>query len=163
MNKKNLVATLILISMVFITFAWADDDPETAKLKALCKEGNSTNIKSTDSSYACFKLGEKYRVIYQDNKIALEFYKKACDGDYMTACTNGGNLQYLKGTQHGPAWKAAKKMYQKSCDAGEDPACFNLGSINYREGRQKKAIKFYSQACKMGNKPGCAKEIRLKR
>ena len=154
MNKKNLAAILILISMAFITFAWADDDPETAKLKNLCKEGNST---------ACFKLGEKYRVIYQDNKIALEFYKKACDGDYMTACTNGGNLQYLKGTQHGPAWKAAKKMYQKSCDAGEDPACFNLGSINYREGRQKKAIKFYSQACKMGNKPGCAKEIRLKR
>jgi uncharacterized protein len=150
-NKINLAAILILISMIFITFASADDDPEITKLKNLCKESNAT---------ACFKLGEKYRIIYQDNKTALRFYKKACDGDYMTACTNGGNLLFMKGRSE---WKEAKKTYQKACDAGEDPACFNLGSINYREGRQKKAIKFYSQACKMGNKPGCAKEKRLQR
>jgi uncharacterized protein len=150
-NKINLAAILILISMIFITFAWADDDLETTKLKNLCKESNPT---------ACFRLGEKYRIVDQDNKTALKFYKKACDGDYMTACTNGGNLLFMKGRSE---WKEAKKTYQKACDAGEDPACFNLGSINYREGRQSKAIKFYSQACKMGNKPGCAKEKRLKR
>jgi len=38
-----------------------------------------------------------------------------------------------------------------------------LGQITYKEGRQKKAIKYYQQACKMGNQGGCAKAKRLKR
>jgi hypothetical protein len=95
--------------------------------------------------------------------VDIKFYKIACEADYMTGCTNGGILVMMQGTQYSPQWKEAKKMFHKACDAGEDTSCFNLGSINYREGRQKKAIKFYRQACKMGNQSGCAKEKRLKR
>ena len=57
----------------------------------------------------------------------------------------------------------AKKMFQKACDAGEDPSCFNLGTLSYKEGRQKRAIKYYKKACKMGNQGGCAKEQKLSR
>jgi TPR repeat protein len=153
-KKTNLAAILILISMVFITFSWADDDPETAKLKNLCKEGNST---------ACFSMGERFRVVEQDNKAALEFFRKACDGDYMTGCTHGGILLFMSGKHSSAQWKEAKKMFQKACDAGEDPACYNLGSLSYKEGRQKRAIKYYKKACKMGNPGGCAREKRLAR
>ena len=139
----------------FISFSWAGDDAETAKMRSSCD--NDKN------SVACFRMGERYRIVDRDNKTALKFYKSACGANYMTGCTYGGNLLHMKGTQYSPEWKEAKKMYQKACDAGEDPACFNLGAISYREGRQKKAIKFYKQACEMGNKPGCAKEQRLKR
>ena len=154
--SKNILKTILILSicMVFTPFAWAGDDDITGKKRAACDDGNSA---------ACFEMGERYRIVDRDNKTALIFYKKSCDAGYMTGCTNGGNLLYMKGTQYSKQWKEAKKMYQTACDAGEDPACFNLGSINYREGRQKKAIKFYKQACKMGNKPGCAKEQRLKR
>ena len=152
--KKNIIFNLLILGFctTFISFSWAGDDAETAKMRSSCD--NDKN------SAACFRMAERYRIVERDNKTALKFYKSACDAGYMTGCTNGGNLLFMKGRSE---WKEAKKMYQKACDAGEDPSCFNLGSINYREGRQKKAIKFYSQACKMGNQAGCAKEQRLKR
>ena len=154
--KKNfLTFTLILVmGIATVPFAWAADDPEVAGLRSACNEGNST---------ACFRMGERYRIIERDNKTAYGFYKKACEAGYMTGCTNGGILLTMQGKQYSKQWKDAKKMFHKACDAGEDPSCFNLGTINYKEGRQKKAIKFYHQACEMGNQAGCAKEKRLKR
>ena len=154
--KKNILTNIaiFLFYMVFNSFVWADEDAKTKELRSQCENGNS---------FACFKMGEKYRIIERDEKSALVFYIKACDANYMTGCTNGGILMKNKGTQYSPEWKKAKKMFQKACDAGEDPSCYNLGTINYREGRQKKAIKYYHQACKMGNQVGCAREKRLKR
>ena len=55
--------------MVFTPSAWAGDDETTAKKRAACDDGNSA---------ACFKIGERYRVIEQDNKTAIEFFRKAC-------------------------------------------------------------------------------------
>ena len=134
---KRLIQTTITIlglCIAFSSFAWAEDDPETAVMRSACSDGNSS---------VCFRMGERYRIIERDNKIALDFYKKSCEADYMTGCTNGGILLFMSGAHGSSQWKNAKKMFQKACDAGEDPSCFNLGTINYREGRQKKAIKFY--------------------
>ena len=140
--------------MIFASFAWADDDQQTAALRSACNDGNSA---------ACFKMGERYRVIERDNKTALGFYISACDADYMTGCTNGGIILFMKGAHGSSDWKTARKMFQKACDAREDTSCYNLGTLSYKEGRQKKAIKFYHQACEMGNPGGCAREKRLKR
>ena len=140
--------------MIFISLSWAGDDEVTAKTRSACDDGNSA---------ACFKLGERYRVVERDNKTAIEFFRKACEADYMTGCLFGGNLLFMAGTHGSAKWKEAKKMHQKACDADEDGSCYMLGQITYREGRQKKAIKYYKQACKMGNQGGCAKEKRLKR
>ena len=140
--------------IIFSSFAWAEDDAETAAMRSACSDGNST---------ACFRMGERYRIIERDNKIAIDFYKKSCEADYMTGCTNGGILLFMDGTHGSSQWKNAKKMFEKACNAGEDTSCFNLGSVSYREGRQKKAIKFYHRACEMGNQAGCAKEKNLKR
>ena len=136
---------------IFAPGAFAQQEEE---MEALCKEGNST---------ACFKLGERFRILDKDNKIALKYYVIACDAGYMTGCTNGGILLAMKGTPYSKEFKQARKMFDKSCEAGEDPACFNLGTLNYKEGRQSKAIKYYKKACGMGNQGGCAKEKRLNR
>ena len=155
MNKKILGTILILSTcMAFIPFAWAGDDETTAKKRSACDDGNSA---------ACFKLGERYRVVERDNKTALKFFIKACNADYMTGCTHGGILLFMAGTHGSAKWKESKKMFQKACDAGEDPSCYNLGTLSYKEGRQKKAIKYYKQACKMGNPGGCVREKRLAR
>jgi S1-C subfamily serine protease len=152
-NKKILKTILILsICMVFTTSAWAGDDDMTAKKRAACDDGNSA---------ACFAMGEKYRVVEQDNKTALEFFRKACNRDYMTGCTHGGILLFMSGTNGSAQWREAKKMFQKACDAEEDPSCYNLGTLSYKEGRQEKAIKYYKKACRMGNQPGCAREQKL--
>ena len=154
--KKKSLGTIIIFSIfiAFVTSAWADDDEVTAKTRLSCADGNSA---------ACFQMGERYRVIERDNKIALEFFKKACNGDYMTGCTHGGILLFMSGSHGSPKWKEAKKMFQKACDAGEDPSCYNLGTLSYKEGRQKKAAKYYKQACEMGNQGGCAREKRIAR
>ena len=135
-------------------FAWAEDDQVTRLTRAACKDGNSV---------ACFKMGERYRIIERDNKTAIGFYKKACEKDYMTGCTNGGILLFMSGTHGSSQWKNAKKMFQKACDAEEDTSCYNLGTMNFKEGRQKKALKFYHKACEMGNPDGCAREKKIKR
>ena len=155
MNRKILKTILIFsICLVFTPSAWAGDDEITAKTRAACDDGNSA---------ACFAMGERYRVVERDNKTAIEFFRKACEADYMTGCLFGGNLLFMAGTHGSAKWKEAKKMHQKSCDADEDGSCYMLGQITYKEGRQKKAIKYYKQACKMGNQGGCAKAKRLKR
>ncbi|MCH8157517.1 MAG: sel1 repeat family protein [Nitrospinae bacterium] len=154
--KKTILLVLLLMGLCLSlsSFVWADDDPQTAKMRAACEDGNST---------ACFKMGERYRIIERDNKIARAYFVKACEGGYMTGCTNGGILLFMEG-QHGSAqWKQAKKMFAKACEAGEDPSCYNLGTLSYKEGRQSRAIKFYHKACEMGNPAGCAREKRLKR
>ncbi len=140
--------------MIFASLAWAEDDPTTAKMRSACDDGNSA---------ACFQMGERYRVIERDNKKAIGFFRKACEADYMTGCIFGGNLLFMAGTHGSAKWKESKKMYQKACDADEDAACYMFGQIAYKEGRQKKAIKYYKQACKMGNKGGCAKAKKLAR
>ena len=146
---------LAILSLFFQTVgAWAEEDEMTQKKRALCDEGNST---------ACFQMGERYRIVEQDQKTALKFYVKACDGDYMTGCTNGGILLIMKGTPYSKQFKQARKMFGKACDAGEDPACYNMGSLNYKEGRQKKSLQYYLKACDMGNPAGCAKHKRLSR
>ena len=141
--------------MTFISFSWAGDDAETAKIRSACdKDKNSS---------ACFRMGERYRTVDRDNKTALKFFRKACNADYMTGCTHGGILLFMSGKHSSAQWKEAKKMFQKACEAGEDPSCYNLGTLSYKEGRQKRAIKYYKKACKMGNQGGCAREKRLAR
>ena len=145
---------VIFVALSLGFFASGALAQEEEEMEALCKEGNST---------ACFKLGERYRILDKDYKKALKYYVIACDAGYMTGCTNGGILLAMKGTPYSKEFKQARKMFDKSCEAGEDPACFNLGTLNYKEGRQSKAIKYYKKACGMGKQGGCAKEKRLNR
>jgi len=153
---KKFIILIILALSIFIQAPgiWAEEDDLTKKKRALCDGGNSA---------ACFEMGERYRVVEQDNKTALKFFRKACNADYMTGCTHGGILLFMSGKHSSAQWKEAKKMFQKACDAGEDPSCYNLGTLSYKEGRQKRAIKYYKKACEMGNQGGCAKEKRLAR
>ena len=62
---------LILVS-ANLDFAQAD---ENEAMEKLCQEGNST---------ACFKIGDNARTLDRDNKKALSYYLKACDGGHMT-------------------------------------------------------------------------------
>jgi len=153
--KKSIILAVLAVS-IFIQAPEirAEEDEVTQKKIALCEKGNST---------ACFKMGERYRIIEQDLKTALKFYIMACDANYMTGCTNGGILLVMKGTPYSKQFKQARKMFIKACDAGEDPSCFNMGSLYYKEGRQKKSLQYYLKACDMGNQAGCAKHKRLSR
>ena len=148
-SMTNIIKFWVILTGVFLGLAalgntvWAEQN----SIKDMCDKGNST---------ACFKVGQNALSLDRDNKTALVFFTKACDGGHMTGCTFGGNLMQNTGKQYSPQWKKAAKMFQKACDAGEDASCFNLGSLKYKEGRASKAKKYYQQACDMGNQPGCA-------
>jgi len=153
--KKFILLPILAVS-IFIQAPgiWAEDDEMTKKKRALCEEGNSA---------ACFQMGERYRIVDQDQKTALNFYIKACDAGYLTGCTNGAVLLVMKGGSFGKDSKQAKTMFTKACEAGEDPACFNMGKLFFNQGRQKKSLQYYLKACDMGNQAGCAKHKRLSR
>jgi len=154
--KRYTLGTLLMLGLFMVSpfTSWAGDDEVTKKKRAACDKGNSA---------ACFLMGERYRVVEQDNKTAIKFFRKSCQADYMTACTHGGILLFMTGKHSSAQWKEAREMFVKACDAGEDPSCYNMGTLSYKEGRQKRAIKYYKKACKMGNKGGCLKEQKLKR
>ena len=154
MNYFVRVIFVALSVGIFASGALAEEPTQAEKMEALCKKGNST---------ACFKLGERYRILDRDTKKALEYYAIACEAGYMTGCTNGGIILAMKGTPYSKDFKQAREMFAKACEAGEDQSCFNMGTLNYKEGRQSKAIKYYKKACGMGNQAGCAREKRLNR
>jgi len=141
----NIVSLLALIA-ISASAALAQEDPKVVKLIAMCEEGNST---------ACYKMGERYRVLERDNETAISYFIKGCDAGHMTACTHAGILIQMADKQYSAAWKKAAKLYQKACDAGEDPACYNMGTLKYREGRASAARKYFKIACDMKNAPAC--------
>lgn len=130
----------------------AEDDAEMKGLKELC------NGKKNDS--ACFKLGEKYRIVELDKKTAEHYYLKACETGHLDGCTFGAILMTERGRSE---WKKAGKLFQKACDEKQVFACFNLGSLKYKEGRQKTAIKYFNISCDMGHKQSCINANKLKR
>ncbi len=139
-----------LFSVVFFlllcsTQAFAQDERDK-KLEEMCQGGNS---------FACFTIGEKLRTLDRDNKKALVYYKKSCEGGWITGCNNAGILTQMQGAQYSKAWKEAAKFFKKACDEDESNACFNLGSLKYREGRASAAKKYYKKACDLGNPMGC--------
>ena len=150
---KKIKFTAIFISLIALAafsgnIVFAQEDPETAALIKLCDEDKNT--------MACFDMGERYRLLEQDNATALTYFIKGCDGDHMVACTHAGILTQMSDKQYSKAWKEAAKFYQKACDAGEDPACFNMGNLKYKEGRASSARKYFKLACDMKNGPACA-------
>ncbi len=123
-----------------------------AALEQKCQEKNS---------FACFTIGEKLRTLDKDNTKALTYYVKACDGGWLTGCTNAGILKTLEGESHGDyqqkmkVWKQAGKYFAKACDADENNACSNLGLLKYKQGRTSAAKKYYKKACDLGNNVAC--------
>lgn len=147
---KKLIA-LFFLSICLIalpgTAAWAEDDEEMKGLKKLCEEKNDS---------ACFRIGEKFRILERDNKTALEYYLKACDTGHLDGCTYAGILTAAKGKQYSPEWKKAAELFQRTCDQNQEMGCFNLGALKYKEGRQKAAIKYFKKACDLGHQTACS-------
>jgi len=150
----NLVALTVGVFFLSATAVWAEDAPETTALKDACEKGNGT---------ACFKIGERYRVIEMDNKNSTSYHLKACDKDYITGCTHAGILIQMTGKQYSPQWKRAAKLFSKGCDAKSDKACFNLGQLKYKEGRQSAAKKYWKLSCDLGNQIACSNYNRINR
>ncbi|QPJ62565.1 MAG: sel1 repeat family protein [Candidatus Nitronauta litoralis] len=146
--KLFLLGIIILLSTTTTVTALDRD----AALEQKCQEKNS---------FACFTIGEKLRTLDKNNTEALKYYVKACDGGWMTGCTNAGILKTLEGETHGDyqtkmkIWKQAGKYFTKACDAEENNACSNLGVLKYKEGRTSAAKKYYKKACDLGNNLAC--------
>lgn len=111
-----------------------------------CTEGNGE---------ACFQIAENFRILDKDNKKALKYYEKACDTDYVTGCSNAGSLLFLMGRHSSPEWKKAGNHFEKACAKKFHLACYNLGQLKFKEGREKRAAKYWKQACDLGNQGGC--------
>lgn len=149
------LSTFMFSTFIFINSAYAIKSMDTVEsLTPLCDK---------DVFHSCFKIGEKYRILDKDDKKALPFFEKACNGSHFTACSHAGIVLMRRGTPYSKEFKKATKYFQIACEHKHDKACFNLGSIKYKEGRQKRAIKWFDVSCKLGNQFGCNKAAKLRR
>jgi uncharacterized protein len=147
------LSTFVLSTFTLVNFAYADMDT-VESLTPLCNK---------DISHSCFKIGEKYRLLDRDDKKALPFFEKACNGGHYTACSHAGIVLMKKGTPYSKEFKKATKYFKMACEHKHDKACFNLGSIKFKEGRQKRAIKWFDFSCDLGNLFGCNRAAKLRR
>ena len=154
--KKLLNLTALAVGIFFLcsNAVWAEDAPETTALKNACKKGNGR---------ACYRIGDRYRIIEKDNKSAIPYYMKACDDNFLAGCNAAGILTQKNGRQYSPQWKKAAKLYTKGCDLKDHVACFNLGKLKYEEGRQSRAKKYWKISCDLGNPAGCSELKRISR
>lgn len=151
---------LILFSFALSTFALVNF---AYAVKSMDTVESLTPLCDKDVFHSCFKIGEKYRVLDKDEKKALPFFEKACNGGHYTACSHAGILLMKKGTPYSKEFKKATKYFALACENKHDKACFNLGSIKYKEGRQKKAIKWFDVSCELGNQFGCNRAAHLRK
>ena len=63
----------------------------------------------------------------------MEFYTKACDLKYPSACNNLG-VSHYKGLGVEQDYKKAFAFYAKACDLEHSGACYNLG-VSYKKGQ----------------------------
>ncbi|MFQ5445121.1 MAG: tetratricopeptide repeat protein [Nitrospinales bacterium] len=140
-----LVASIAVMFLVFQGME-AQAYEEFSTLDPKCSEGNGE---------ACFKIAEKFRILDKDNKKALTYYEKACDNDYKTGCNNAGAILLKMGRHSSKEWKKAGNHFKKACEQKFHLACYNLGQLKFKEGREKRAAKYWKQACDLGNRAGC--------
>lgn len=55
---------------------------------------------------------------------AVEFYRSACNGQYVKGCSNLG-LMYAKGLGVKRSYSKARELWKKTCDDGHKTACDN--------------------------------------
>jgi hypothetical protein len=88
-----------------------------------------------------------------DDKQALEYMAKACEGGAVEHCTDTAEV-YYKGDE-----AKAATLWRKACEGGVANGCFILGWM-YAEGRgvaqdDAKAASLYRKACDGGEAKGC--------
>jgi len=152
---KYFLTVLTLTAVFFVSQihpGFAEEDAETKGLKELCKNKNST---------ACFKLGERFRIVERDNKTALPYYLQSCETGHLDGCNYAGILTTANGKQYSPEWKEAARMFKITCDKDQEIGCFNLGALKYKEGRQSAAKKYFKKACDLGHLTSCDNYERL--
>lgn len=139
------LAVTLGLALPQVNSVWAQEDPQVKRLEELCEANNDI---------ACFKLGERYRILERDNNTAEKYYLKACDTGHLDGCTFGGILVAKRGRSH---FKEAAKLFAKGCDADQEMACYNLAALKFKEGRSSSAKKYYKKACDLGHPGGCAR------
>lgn len=158
---KKLGCRIFIVALVFMGYGL---NPATAEMESLesllppCEKGDGE---------ACFRLGERYRILDQDEKSALPFLVKSCElakeNDNTTSCSHAGILLMKRGTPNSEDFKKAAQYLEKACNSKNDRACYNMGTLKHKEGRQRDALKFFDLACQYANKEGCERAEKLRK
>jgi TPR repeat protein len=87
------------------------------------KEAARKYLQCCQSGHAgsCNHFGLLKQMLFQDRKIAMDYFRKACDMGYGGGCSNIATIEKRKGNI-----KRAKELYQEACDKGFKSACVEL-------------------------------------
>jgi hypothetical protein len=84
------------------------------------KEAAKKYLQCCESGHAesCNHFGILKQLAFQDRKIALDYFRKACDMGYGGGCSNIASIEKRKGNK-----QRAKELYQEACDKGFQRGC----------------------------------------
>ena len=124
-----------------------------------------------DNMVACFNLGIMYmkgiRGAEKSESIALEYFRKACNGGDIDGCLNAGKY-FEEGEEVRKDLFKAVEFYYKACEGKEPYACMVLGDF-YRERKEvikkdrSKALYYYKKVCEDGYSIGCSEYDKLRK
>ncbi|MEW6403665.1 MAG: tetratricopeptide repeat protein [Chloroflexota bacterium] len=128
----------VMMTLLFVSSARSEDAVEK-ELKD-CELG---------SAISCNIMGNRYANSNdaQEQLKGASYYRKACDKDYATSCSNLAYL-YLKGHGVSQDLSKAESFYRKACEMGETKACdsANLDALK----AQHKAVVDAAQTARIG-------------
>ncbi len=112
-----------------------------------------------EEGFACNMLAEMYKKGFADEKDiikAMEFYKKACDSNVGSACSNIA-LILIQNNNSKVENVEINNLFQKACSLNYGIGCLNLG-YRYEIGNEdsiNKAKELFKKACEYGETKGC--------
>ena len=143
--KKLLKKAFLLATILFVTIL---NNTAIALEDSLQESCDNSNMKAC-SMLALFYVDED-GPLDKDVSKALTLFKKACNGDWASACHNAGYMyQAGIGVEKDP--HEAKWYYQKACREGYPNSCADL-AIFYIQGTAVekdnfKAVEFAEKSC----------------
>lgn len=129
----------------------ADKNGDSERAFLLMKK--SCESQNTMGCFYYAQLLERGIGVTQDLQKAKEFYKFACDANYIEACNNLAILLKQSGENTGEV----TRLQTKGCNSGDGIACFNLGfkAERKRPSDWELAKLNYEKSCALNFAEGC--------
>ncbi|QCD45290.1 tetratricopeptide repeat protein [Campylobacter mucosalis] len=169
MKKALLLATLMAIFsgcswQSILTFGLIKSDEEILEQKA---KDELENTKQTcidkNNAIACNNAAVSYSEL-KDFKNAREFYKRSCELNLATACSNLGQIYEHGLVDEQRDENMALAYYKLGCQSKDGVGCYNEALLRYNQDRQnfKQTLELLKKSCLLEYKQACVLLEKLK-
>ncbi len=125
-----------------------------------CSLGRGSACRNMGTLFSFGDLGATGNPKVPNHKLAVVYFRKACDLDSMECSWLGGS--YEQGEGVGTDLAEARRLYDKSCAAKDGSGCYYAAKLMEKQGTGTPAqiLQLYTQSCDLDDTSACAEASR---